>query len=204
MLIKDKTTGKMREETDEEKAAREAAEAAEGGEGEGDEKDEKDTPEALRRDRDHWKAESRKWEGRAKENKAAADELKTLKQSQLTDQQKADAARQEAEKAANDSKIEAARLRVAIRKGLNETQAKRLVGTTEEELEADADELLKTFTPAKGKTTEEDEEADDTHETRETTRSPRETLRPRSGTGKTKEVPFDAKAVVDKVYERTL
>lgn len=40
---------------------------------------------------------------------------------------------------------EAARLRVALRKGLTETQAKRLVGDTEEELEEDADELLASF-----------------------------------------------------------
>lgn len=40
---------------------------------------------------------------------------------------------------------EAARLRVALRKGLTETQAKRLVGDTEEELEADADELVASF-----------------------------------------------------------
>lgn len=40
---------------------------------------------------------------------------------------------------------EAARLRVALRKGLTETQAKRLVGVTEEELAADADQLLEDF-----------------------------------------------------------
>jgi hypothetical protein len=43
------------------------------------------------------------------------------------------------------SASEAARLRVAIRKGLTETQARRLVGATEEELEADAEQLLADF-----------------------------------------------------------
>lgn len=43
-----------------------------------------------------WKAEARKWEQRAKENKAAADELEQLKQAQMTEQQKAE---QRAEKA---------------------------------------------------------------------------------------------------------
>lgn len=38
-----------------------------------------------------WKAESRKWESRAKANKSAADELEQLKQSQMTEQQKAEA-----------------------------------------------------------------------------------------------------------------
>ena len=36
-----------------------------------------------------------------------------------------------------------------MRKGLTEVQAKRLVGATEEELEADADELLESFGGAK-------------------------------------------------------
>jgi hypothetical protein len=49
------------------------------------------------------------------------------------------------EKAASEATLEAARLRVALRKGLTETQAKRLVGETEEELEQDADDLIKDF-----------------------------------------------------------
>lgn len=36
---------------------------------------------------------------------------------------------------------------VALNKGLTEAQAKRLIGTTKEELEADADELLDSFKP---------------------------------------------------------
>lgn len=42
----------------------------------------------------------------------------------------------------------AMRLQVAIDKGLSSTQAKRLVGGNQEELEADADDLLETFKPA--------------------------------------------------------
>ena len=42
----------------------------------------------------------------------------------------------------------ALRLQVALDKGLTSLQAKRLVGTTQEELEADADELLKAWGPA--------------------------------------------------------
>lgn len=40
---------------------------------------------------------------------------------------------------------EVLKLRVALAKGLNEFQTKRLVGTTKEELEADADEILANF-----------------------------------------------------------
>lgn len=190
--VKDKTTGKMRDETDEEVIAREAAEAAakeaeeeEEGKGESD-------PAKLRKDRDHWKAEARKWETRAKENKSAADELKKLKDEKLSDAEKATQATKEAQTAASTATSEALRLRIAMRKGLNESQAKRLVGTTEEELEADADDLLKTF---KGKADEEEEE-----EGKGTQRKPGERIRPsatRSGTGKQTDKPIDAKKIVD-------
>lgn len=40
---------------------------------------------------------------------------------------------------------EVLKLRVALKKGLTETQAKRLIGATETELEADADALVESF-----------------------------------------------------------
>ena len=49
----------------------------------------------------------------------------------------------EIERQAKESEERAMRAEVANAKGLTATQAKRLVGTTREELEADADELLK-------------------------------------------------------------
>lgn len=88
-----------------------------------------------------WKAEARKWEARAKENKDAATRLKELEDAQKSEEQRLKDRIAELETAS----LEAARLRVALRKGLTETQAKRLVGTTDEELEADADELLASF-----------------------------------------------------------
>lgn len=48
----------------------------------------------------------------------------------------------EIERNARDSESRALRAEVANAKGLTPTQAKRLIGTTREELEADADELL--------------------------------------------------------------
>lgn len=53
-----------------------------------------------------------------------------------------------AEKALTDAQSRALRLEVAAEKGLTPAQAKRLVGSTREELEADAAELLETFAPA--------------------------------------------------------
>jgi hypothetical protein len=74
-----------------------------------------------------------------------------------------------AERTAQSAQREAARLRVALKKNLTETQARRLVGDTEEELEADADELLASF--------KNDDDGD-----REPLRRPRERLRPGSRT----------------------
>ena len=51
----------------------------------------------------------------------------------------------EAERRAEQADQRALRLEVASEKGLTAVQAKRLVGATREELEADADELLETF-----------------------------------------------------------
>lgn len=51
----------------------------------------------------------------------------------------------DAVKARDEAEAKALRLEVAAAKGLTPAQAKRLVGTTQEELEADADELLTTF-----------------------------------------------------------
>jgi hypothetical protein len=45
----------------------------------------------------------------------------------------------------SDTAKENLRLKVAVEKGLNKDQLKRLIGNTEEELLADADELLKSF-----------------------------------------------------------
>ncbi len=46
---------------------------------------------------------------------------------------------------AGETSVETIKLRVALAKGLTPVQAKRLVGTTEEELTADADEILESW-----------------------------------------------------------
>lgn len=86
--------------------------------------------------------------------KAAEKELAKYRKAEAD---KADADKTEAEKRAAaeqravDAEMRATRLEVAHDKGLTPAQAKRLVGTTKEELEADADEILRDFptTPAK-------------------------------------------------------
>ena len=88
-----------------------------------------------------WKSEARKWEDRAKENKSAAEELASIKEAQKTEQQKLED-RAAAEKKAEENAKDALRARVALEKGLTPAQEKRLIGTTREELLADADQLL--------------------------------------------------------------
>lgn len=56
-----------------------------------------------------WKAEARKWEQRAKENKAAADELEALKAAQMTEAEKAAAHLAQVESELDALKAEAQR-----------------------------------------------------------------------------------------------
>jgi len=72
----------------------------------------------------------------------------------------------EIERQAKESEARALRAEVANAKGLTPTQAKRLVGSTKEELEADADELLADIGAQKSKNNV----------------SPREGNNPKSGT----------------------
>jgi hypothetical protein len=113
----------------------------------GDEKPAGDDGDKLDKDAEiaKWKALSRKHEGQAKANSDAAKRLQEIEDANKSEVQKIADAKAASDKAAASAQGELMRLRVAMRKGLTETQAKRLMGDTEEELEADADELLETF-----------------------------------------------------------
>lgn len=89
----------------------------------------------TRGDRDKLKRERDDLSGKVKEHEDASK----------SEQEKSSERAAEAEKKASAATLEAARLRVALKKGLTETQAKRLVGDSEEDLEKDADELLASF-----------------------------------------------------------
>lgn len=71
--------------------------------------------------------------------------LKDLEDKDKTETQRLTDRLAEAEKAAAEHETSALRLSVAFEKGLTPAQAKRLVGSTRDELEADADEVLKDF-----------------------------------------------------------
>lgn len=105
-----------------------------------------------------WKAEARKWEGLAKKNKTAAEKLQELEDAKKTEAQRLSEERDGYKTEAEQARGELLRLRVGLAKGLTEAQAKRLVGSTKEELEADADDLLASFnggvSPTRTKPTE--------------------------------------------------
>lgn len=97
-----------------------------------------------------WKAEARKWEQRARENKSAADKLAEIEESSKSEAQKLAERAEKAEAALRETTATALRNEIALTKGLTPSQAKRLVGSTREELEADANELLADLAAAAG------------------------------------------------------
>lgn len=101
------------------------------------------TPDAPEDTVDGWKQTAQKWQNRAKRDGEALAELKKQLQGVLTPEQ-AEQTKQtaaEAERIANDARMEAMRLRVALRMSLPEDWADRLRGDTEDDLVADAKKL---------------------------------------------------------------
>lgn len=136
-----------------------------------------------------WKAEARKWEQRAKENKDAAAKLAKLEEADKTEVQKLTDKLAAEKDRADKAEQRALRLEVAQDKGLTPAQAKRLAGSTKEELEADADELLETFAPA---------EPSSEGEPSGTSRRPKEALTPGASTVDDGD-DVDIRAVVDAI-----
>lgn len=84
-------------------------------------------------------------EARLKELEPLAAKAKKLEDASKSEAEKLNEKLTAAEKRAADAEQKALRMEVATAKGLTQAQAKRLVGATKEELEADADELLASF-----------------------------------------------------------
>jgi hypothetical protein len=91
----------------------------------------------------------REAERRAKDGDAAMARLKEIEDAQKSEQQKLTERAEKAEREAAEAKVSLMRRDVAADKQLPPAMADRLRGTTREELEADADELLKML-PAPG------------------------------------------------------
>jgi DNA repair exonuclease SbcCD ATPase subunit len=94
---------------------------------------------------------------RVRELEAAEAKLRELEDATKSDGQRLVDERDQHKTRADKAEAELLRLTVAMNKGLTVAQAKRLVGDSLEELEADADELVATFAPATKKA-EEDED----------------------------------------------
>ncbi|MGP3750900.1 hypothetical protein [Streptomyces sp. IBSNAI001] len=117
----------------------------------------------------YWKHHARKHEAAAKSAPDAAElerlrladeELKKRQAADLTETERIQAEKATAEQAAAAARAEADAavrkallLEVAMTKSLTPAQAARLQGSTKDELEADADALLKDFAPVGGSTT---------------------------------------------------
>ncbi|MDX3555290.1 hypothetical protein PV729_26585 [Streptomyces europaeiscabiei] len=90
-----------------------------------------------------WRAEAKKWEARAKENKGAADRLTQLEEANKTEAQKLADRAAKAEGERDGAKAEALRWRIAARNGISDEDAEIfLTGTTEEALSRQAERLV--------------------------------------------------------------
>jgi type IV secretory pathway TrbL component len=94
-------------------------------------------------DVEYWKQRARQHEDRAKANADAAKKLAELESANKTEIQRAQDEAAAAKEAAIKSELRAVRAEVAQAAGLTVSQARRLVGETKDELEADAKELVK-------------------------------------------------------------
>lgn len=111
-----------------------------GGEGAAGGGNEADLPEGARKALAAAREDAKAAEKRAK---AAEAKAKQLEEKDLTEQQRKDKELEEAKSESAKARAQLLRVEVAQEKGLTLSQAKRLVGTTKEELAKDADEFLK-------------------------------------------------------------
>ena len=90
-----------------------------------------------------WKAEARKWEQRAKENKGAADELAQIRDAQKSDAERAAEALATAQAEAESARAELLRYRVAAQHGITDADdiTLFLTGTDEDTLTKQATRL---------------------------------------------------------------
>jgi hypothetical protein len=90
-----------------------------------------------------WKSEARKWESRAKSNVEAADRWREYESSLKSEDEKRAERLAQVEAELTAERAERTRLEVASEKGIMAEAVKLLTGTTREEIESQADALLK-------------------------------------------------------------
>jgi len=85
---------------------------------------------------------------RLKELEPLAEKYRELQEAGKTEVEKLTERLSATERRAQEAELRALRLEIGAKYGLTPAQAKRLIGSTAEELEADAKELLESFKPA--------------------------------------------------------
>jgi hypothetical protein len=102
-----------------------------------------DEPPEAKVDEIDWKAKAREWEKRAKENKGAADELASIRESQKTEAEKAADTLRQAQADAETARAELLRYRIAAQHGITDADdiALFLTGTDEDTLTKQATRL---------------------------------------------------------------
>jgi hypothetical protein len=103
------------------------------------------SPDALRKQLEKVRKEAAGYRTKVRELEPLASKAKELEDAGRTELEKLTARAETAERERTESQARAVRLEVAFDKGLTPAQAKRLVGGTREELEADAEEILRDF-----------------------------------------------------------
>ena len=88
------------------------------------------------------RAENAKWRTEAKANAGAAEKLRTIEQQNMSELDRAKSLLEQATKRASDLELDNLRKEVGLSKGLSKSMVDRLRGATEDELAADADQLL--------------------------------------------------------------
>lgn len=107
--------------------------------------DEITDPDVLRdlaRQRAH---EAANWRSQYRETEGDAAKWREAQEAERPELERVTSRAERAEATLKDTQTTVARLEVALEKGLTMSQARRLVGSTKEEIEADADEVLRDF-----------------------------------------------------------
>lgn len=103
------------------------------------------SPEALRKQLEKARKEAANYRTKVRELEPLASKAKELEDAGRTELEKLTARAETAERERGELSAKALRLEVAFEKGLTPAQAKRLVGANRDELEADAEEILRDF-----------------------------------------------------------
>jgi hypothetical protein len=101
------------------------------------------SPETPAKPETDWRAEAKKWESRAKENKSAADKLAAIEEANKTEAQKQADALTAAQREAQEAKADALRFKIAAKFSLSDEDTDLfLTGADEDTLTKQAQRLV--------------------------------------------------------------